>query len=58
MIARVQTEVVRITRLPETSQKLPGFEWIGSSPQEFGSYIRANIDRIGKVVREADIKAE
>jgi hypothetical protein len=49
---------VRITRLPETSQKLPGFEWIGSSPQEFGSYIRANIDRIGKVVREADIKAE
>ena len=58
VIARVQAEVVRITRLPETSQKLPGFEWIGSSPQEFGSYIKANIDRIGKVVREANIKAE
>ena len=58
VIARVQAEVVRITRLPETNEKLPGFEWIGSSPQEFGSYIKANIDRIGKVVREANIKAE
>ena len=58
VIARVQAEVVRITRLPETNEKLPGFEWIGSSPQEFGSYIKANIDRVGKVVREANIKAE
>jgi tripartite-type tricarboxylate transporter receptor subunit TctC len=58
VIARVHAEVVRITRLPETSEKLPGFEWIGSTPQEFGSYIKANLARIGKVVREANIKAE
>ena len=48
----------RITRLPETNERLPGFQWIGSSPEEFGSYIKANIARVGKVVREANIKAE
>ena len=58
VIARVNAEVVRITRLPETNERLPGFAWVGSSPQDFGSYIKANIARIGKVVREANIKAE
>jgi tripartite-type tricarboxylate transporter receptor subunit TctC len=58
VIARVNAEAIRITRLPETNERLPGFEWIGSSPQEFGNYIKTNIARIGKVVREAGIKAE
>lgn len=58
VIARVNAEVVRITTLPETNERLPGFAWVGSSPQDFGSYIKANIARIGKVVREANIKAE
>lgn len=58
IIAKLNAEVVRITRLPETNQRLPGFEWIGSSPQEFAAYIKTNIARIGKVVREAGIKAE
>jgi tripartite-type tricarboxylate transporter receptor subunit TctC len=58
IISKLNAEVVRITRLPETNQRLPGFEWIGSSPQEFAAFIKTNIARIGKVVREAGIKAE
>ena len=58
IISRLHAEVVRITRLPETRERLPGFEFIGSSPQEFGDYIKANIARIGKVVRDAGIRAE
>ena len=58
VISKLNAEAVRITRLPDTSEKLPGFAWVGSSPQEFGDYIKANIARIGKVVREAGIKAE
>ena len=57
-IARVNAEVVRITRLPETKEKLPGFEWVGGTPQEFASHIRADLARIQKVVRVANIKAE
>jgi hypothetical protein len=50
--------VVRITRLPETHERLPGFEWIGSSPQQFGDHIKSNIARIGKVIRDAGIRAD
>jgi len=58
VIAKVHAESVRITRLPETNERLPGFEWIGGTPQAFGDYIKANLARIAKVVREANIKAE
>jgi tripartite-type tricarboxylate transporter receptor subunit TctC len=58
VISRVNAEAVRVTRLPETNERLPGFEWIGSTPQAFGDHIKANIARIAKVVREANIKAE
>jgi tripartite-type tricarboxylate transporter receptor subunit TctC len=57
-LARVNAEVVRITRLPETKEKLPGFEWIGGTPQEFASYIKTNIATVARVVRQANIKAE
>jgi tripartite-type tricarboxylate transporter receptor subunit TctC len=57
-IARVNAEAVRITRLPETKEKLPGFEWIGGTPQEFASHIRSNMATIAKVVKQANIKAE
>ena len=58
VISKLNAEVVRITRLPETHERLPGFSWLGSSPQQFGDHIKANSIRIGKVVREANIKAE
>jgi tripartite-type tricarboxylate transporter receptor subunit TctC len=58
VISKINAEVVRIGRLPETSERLPGFEWVGSTPQEFAEYIKVNSARIGKVVREANIKAE
>jgi tripartite-type tricarboxylate transporter receptor subunit TctC len=60
IISRLNAEVVRITRLPDTRERLSasGFQLVGSTPQEFGDYIKVNIARIGKVVREAGIKAE
>ena len=57
-IARLNAEFVRITRLPQTHSRLPGFTWIGSSPQEFGDFVRSSAERIGKVIRTAAIKAE
>ena len=58
VIARVNAEVVRITRQPDTREKLPGFEWIGGTPQEFASHIRTNIATVAKVVKQANIKVE
>jgi tripartite-type tricarboxylate transporter receptor subunit TctC len=58
VISKLNAEVVRITRLPETHERLPGFEWIGSSPQQFGDHIKSNIARIGKVIRDAGIRAD
>ena len=57
-IERVNAEAVRITRLPESNEKLPGFEWIGGTPQEFASHIKSNMATIAKVVKQANIKAE
>jgi tripartite-type tricarboxylate transporter receptor subunit TctC len=58
VISLVIAETVRITKLPETNERLPGFEWIGGTPQAFADHIKTNLARIGKVVREAGIKAE
>jgi tripartite-type tricarboxylate transporter receptor subunit TctC len=60
IISRLNAEVVRITRLPDTHERLSavGFNLVGSSPQEFGAYIKANNDRVGKVIRDAGIRAE
>jgi tripartite-type tricarboxylate transporter receptor subunit TctC len=58
--SRLNAEVLRVTRLPETKERLTalGFALVGSTPQEFGDYIRANITRIGGVVKAAGIKPE
>ena len=58
IINRLNAEFVRITRLPETQSKLPGFTWMGTSPQEFGAFVKTSSDSIGKVIRQAGIKAE
>ena len=59
-MTRLNAEVLRVTRLPESKERLSalGFALIGSTPQEFSDYIRANISRIGGVVKAAGIKAE
>ncbi len=59
-VLRVNAETLRVTRLPETKDRLSalGFALIGSTPAEFGEYIRVNISRIGPVVKAAGIKPE
>lgn len=59
-VSRVNAETLRVTRLPETKERLSalGFALIGGTPAEFADYIRANIARIGPVVKAAGIKPE
>ena len=53
-------EIVRIIEMPDLKQKLlnTGVETVGNSPQEFAAFIKADMRRLGKVIREAGIRAE
>ena len=60
IIARLNAEVVRIGNLPDIRERLTGagFEVVGSSPEAFATLIKTNIGRLGKVIRDAGIRAE
>ncbi|HZN22960.1 MAG TPA: tripartite tricarboxylate transporter substrate binding protein [Burkholderiales bacterium] len=60
IVARVNAEVVRIGQLTATRERLGslGFEIAGSTPEMFSEKIRTDIARLGKVIREAGIRAE
>jgi tripartite-type tricarboxylate transporter receptor subunit TctC len=60
VVTRVNAEAVRIGKLPDVRERLTnlGFDVIGSSPEAFAALIKDNNARIGKVIRDAGIKAE
>jgi tripartite-type tricarboxylate transporter receptor subunit TctC len=53
-------QLTRIVALPDVRDKLAsfGFSPVGSTPEEYGALIKADIDRWSKVVRDAGIKVE
>ena len=60
IISRIHAEVARISQLPEIRERLTGlgFEVVGSSPEAFASLIKNDTARLGKVIRDAGIRAE
>jgi tripartite-type tricarboxylate transporter receptor subunit TctC len=60
LLRRVHELVVAGLRAPETERRLAeiGFEAVGSTPEEFAAFQRAEIERWRGVVRTAGIKAE
>ena len=60
IVAQLQAEVVRITNLPDTKERLTaaGFETVGSSSDAFAALIKNDLTRLGKVIRDANIRAD
>jgi tripartite-type tricarboxylate transporter receptor subunit TctC len=60
IIARLHAEATKVLGQPDTKQRLgaAGFEAIGSTPEQFGSYIRSEVDKWGKVVRTAKVRID
>ena len=60
IVAQIHAEVVRVTQLPDTRERLiaAGFEPVGSSPDAFATLIKNDSARLGKVIRDAGIRAD
>ena len=60
LIARLHDEIVRVIRLPEVENGylLSGNLAVTSRPEEFAAFIRNEIGKWGRVVREAKIQGE
>jgi tripartite-type tricarboxylate transporter receptor subunit TctC len=53
IIHRVNSETLAVLAMPDVREKFAslGMEPLGSTPAEFGAFIRSEIERLGKVVR-------
>ena len=60
IIDQLNALIVRALRQPDVARRLAteGAEVIGSTPEEFGAHIKAELERVGKIVRAAGIQAE
>jgi tripartite-type tricarboxylate transporter receptor subunit TctC len=60
IISRLQQETLRGLSRPEVKEMLfrNGIEVIGSSPEDFASTVKADMAMLGKVIREAGIRAD
>lgn len=60
IVNRLNTEIVRILKQPDVTAKMTsmGADVVGSSPQEFANYLRAEIAKWGKVARESKVKLD
>jgi len=60
IVTRLNAEVNRVLALPDIKEKLSSqaYEPIGGTPEKFAQAIRSDIERYGKVIREAGIKAD
>jgi tripartite-type tricarboxylate transporter receptor subunit TctC len=56
----IHSEIVKIVALPDVQTRLDelGFEVVANSPDEFAAQIKTEMERWGKVIRDAKIKPE
>jgi tripartite-type tricarboxylate transporter receptor subunit TctC len=60
IVTRLHQATVKALALPDVREKLAaqGAEAVGQSPEEFRNYIKSEIDKWGRVIRESGAKVE
>ena len=60
IIATLHGEVVKALKLPDVLERFAnlGLDPVGNSPQEFSDYVRSELAKWAKVVKDANIKAD
>jgi tripartite-type tricarboxylate transporter receptor subunit TctC len=60
VIAKLHAEIVKALQIPEVRERIAGFgfEPVASTPEEFGEFVRADIARWAKVVKESGARVD
>lgn len=60
LIAKINNDMNRIMKMPDVTQRLAGdgVEAVGTTPEQFGTYLRAEIAKWGKVVKASGARAD
>ena len=60
IVTRLNGELVKIIAMPDTKEKMQnaGFEPLSSTPEKFAEFIKTEIVRWGKVIKDANISIE
>lgn len=60
IIARLNAELTKAMSLPEIAEKLiaQGTDPVGTSPEAFGAFIKAETDKWARVIKSANIRAD
>jgi len=60
VIVRLNREVNRVIELPDVRQRLvnQGGEVLGGTPEEFGAFMRSEIERWSKIIKQLNIRVE
>jgi hypothetical protein len=60
IIMKLNAETIAILKLQEVRERLlaDGAEPVGNTPEQFGAFIKSEIDKWGKVIKAAGLKAE
>ena len=60
LIARLNNDMNRVMKMPDVTQRLAsdGVEAVGTTPDQFGIYLRSEITKWGKVVQASGAKAD
>jgi tripartite-type tricarboxylate transporter receptor subunit TctC len=60
LIAKINNDMNRIMKMPDVMQRLAGdgVEAVGTTPEQFGAYLRSEISKWGKVVQASGAKAD
>jgi tripartite-type tricarboxylate transporter receptor subunit TctC len=53
IVNKAYTEIAKAARRPEVQERLPEYQLVASTPQEFAAFIKADIAKAGKIVRES-----
>jgi tripartite-type tricarboxylate transporter receptor subunit TctC len=60
IVGRLNQEIVRFLRGPEVKEQFlnSGAEVVGSSPEELAAYMKADMARMGKLIKDTGIHAD
>jgi tripartite-type tricarboxylate transporter receptor subunit TctC len=60
LIAKLHADIVKVLKTPDIRERLvaAGSDPVGSTPEEFAAYVKLELARWGKVIRDNNIRAE